>query len=233
MSQEVAMAPCRFCAPCAWSQCQGRPPQDQTLPQTWTVVRVVAVLQRRQRHHGLEGRARRIGGGQRLVEQRLVVVAAPAPGTPRPVRPRTKRLASKLGRREHAQDVAVAAVHHHRRAALRRRTPPCARFWMSASRVSTISLPGIALMSPAGSWRTTRPLASTSTFWAPGLPRRSQVEGLLDALLADAEAGVEQDRVGVGAGRRQVGLVDLGHVADHVGEGAADRDRPAPRPCRR
>ena len=38
------------------------------------LIWVEAVFQRRQRHHGLEGRAGRIGARQRLVEQRLALI---------------------------------------------------------------------------------------------------------------------------------------------------------------
>ena len=77
----------------------------------------IAVLQRGQRHHGLEGRARRIGGGQRLVEQRLVVVVGQRLVLGRG-QARDELVGVEAGRREHAQDVAGAAVHHHRRAAV-------------------------------------------------------------------------------------------------------------------
>ena len=106
-----------------------------------------------------------------------------------------------------------------------------ARFWMSASSVSTICWPGIALISPAGSAETSWPLASTSTFCAPGLPRSVQVEGLLDTL--PCQSGNRGSR-GSGSALGPVGvkssLVDLAPHSRSRGRRPRRRDRPRTSP---
>ena len=60
-------------------------------------------------------------------------------------------------------------------------------------------LAGDGRMSPAGSSRTTRPRDVDLDLLAARLAAQLQVQRLLDPLLADPEARVEQQRVGVGA----------------------------------
>ena len=184
------------------------------------------MLQRGQGDHGLERRARRIGGGQRLVEQRLVVVVGQRPvlGAGQAL---DEAVGVEAGRRKQAQDVAGAAVHHHRRAAVLAEHLQRAVLDVGVQRQRSVLArrrrdvaAGVLAHHPAlGS----RPRPSGRPACRAG--RRSQ--RLLDPLLADAEARIEQHRVGVRARPWSTSVVrDLGDVADHMGEGAAERIDP-------
>ncbi len=181
--------------------------------------RIVTLLQRGEGDHGLEGRAGRIVGRERLVEQRLAVVFRQRLIF-RPGQPLDEGVGVEAGRRGQAQDVAGAAIHHHRRAAL------LAEHLQRP--VLDIGVEGQADRRAGGrrdiAVRILPDHAALDVHLhlaRPGLAAQIEVVGFLDPLLADAEAGIEHDRIGVGAGLADVLGVDLGHIADHVGEGAA------------
>jgi hypothetical protein len=73
-----------------------------------------------------------------------------------------------------------------------------ARFWISASNVSLMTLPAVWVgcrprprAGPHGRWRRPRPSRRR-------LAAQIEIEGFLHALAADAEAGVQQDGIAVG-----------------------------------
>ena len=221
------MASCMFCDPCppCFQQCQVRPPKHQPPVQTTPGVRDRRRLEGRQRDRRLEGRARRIGAGQRLVQQRLALVAGQRAifGAGQAA---DELVGVEAGRRRHAQQVAVAAVHHHDRAAL------VAHHLQGA--VLDVERRGSAGF-PCRGWRgcrprdpraPARPLASTSTFSAPGLPRRSRSKAFSTPCLPIRKPGWSMIGSGLRPGGVDVLPVHLGHVADDVGEGAAMRIDP-------
>ena len=182
-------------------------------------VRIDAGFQRRQRHHGLEGRAGWIGGGQRLVEQRLAFVLSQR-CVLRPGQAANETIGVEAGAGEQAQDVAVAAVHHHRGAGLVAEHLHGAVLDVGVQRQHDL-LAGDRL-DVAG--RVGGDLVATGVdldLLGARLAAQGQVEGLFNALPADPKTRIQEDRIGVGAGGRQVRAVDLGHIADHVGEGPA------------
>ncbi len=145
------MASCRFCEP--WppfsQHRQVRPPKYQLPPQLTRTLGIDPGGQGGQADGRLEGRARRIGAGHRLVQQRLALVVGQRAGTPAPTGPCTKRLASKLGPRPwHSRSPLRQSITTM--APLSSPITSRARFWMSASRVRRTSLPGVAGCRPRG-----------------------------------------------------------------------------------
>ena len=127
-------------------------------------------LQPGQRHRHLEGRARRIKAGGRLVDQRRAPVLRPL----RPLRLRDagveqRRIEGRVG--GHRQHLAVAAVQHHGAGALVAE-PASTACCSAASMVRPTSSP--CMPSCRSSSRITRPSALTSSCTAPARPRRSR-----------------------------------------------------------
>ena len=179
--------------------------------------RIDAVLQRGHGDHGLEGRAGRIGGAERLVEQRLAVVGGQG-AVVRTGHALDELVGVEARRREQAEDVPVAHVHHHRGAAVvaEHLQPPVLDIGVEgeldrgAGRRRQVAA-GVAAHHPA--------LDVDLHLSRAGRAAQGKIESLLHPALADAEARIEQDGLGVGAGLGDVLGADLGDVADHVGEG--------------
>ena len=178
-----------------------------------------AGFQCRQRHHRLEGRPRRIGGGQRLVEQGLPFILRKGPIF-RASQAANEPVGIEAWSRKHAEDVAVAAIHHHRRAAVgaEHLHGPVLDIGvegehdlLAGDRLDVAGRVGGDLVA----------VGVHLDLLRPRLAAEVQVESFLNALPADPKAGIQQDRVGVGAGQGQVCLVDFRHIADDVGERAA------------
>ena len=182
--------------------------------------RIDTILQRRQRHHGLEGRSRRIGRAQGLVEQRLAVVGGERTivGTRHPLH---ELVGVEARRREQAEHVAVADVHHHRRAAIVAEDFEAAILDVGVERQLDRGA-GLSEQVAAGV-----PAHHTALDVDLDLPRprhaaQGQIERLFDAPLADPKAGIKQDRLGVGSGFGDVFRADLRDVADDMREGGGE-----------
>ena len=187
-------------------------------------VGIDAGFQQGQGRGRLEGRARREGAVQRLVQQRLAfIVGQRAIGLGR--HPADEQVRIERRRRDHAQNVAVAHVHddtgarliakHLQRAVLdvgvQRQDDFLARHgWPRAANILGDDTTARIDLDPI----------------AARLAAQRRIQSLFDALAADAEAGVEQQGgrlLALVADRLDVPIRHLGHIADDVGERSAER----------
>jgi hypothetical protein len=174
--------------------------------------------------HRLEGGARRVGAAQRLIQQGSPLVIGQGL-----IIDRSKAAHELVGvearGRGHAQDVPRAAIDHHRGPALFAENLQGAVLDVSikgeldlfAGRRRNIAGDVLAHLAAIG---------VHLHLLGAGLAPQVQVESLLHPLAADAEPRMQQYGVGVGAFRGDVFLIDLGHIADDVGECAAVRVDP-------
>ena len=173
---------------------------------------------------GLEGRARRIGGGQRLVEQGLVVILGKG-AVLRPAETADEAIGVEAGRRDQGQDIARPAIHQYRRTAFLAERLQAAELEVHVETELDL-FPG-ERRNVATRCQAYLPAAGINLdLLRARAASQRQVEGLLQPLAADPEPRMQHHGLGVGAGLGDVLLVHLGHIADHVGEGAAMRIDP-------
>ncbi len=185
---------------------------------------VQPALHRRQPDDRLERRPRREGAAQRLVGQRsTLIVGQGAIDLGRDAR--HEQVGIERGRRHHGQDIAVANVHdddaarllaeHLQRALLdvvvqrKHHLGPLNRWTRS----------GDVLGHDAAARIDLDPLAAFDA-------AQILIQRLFNALSADTETGVEQDGrrlFALVADRLHVAVRHLGHIAHHMGVGAAVR----------
>ena len=187
-------------------------------------LRIDAGFQQSQRRGRLEGRSRREGAVQRLVQQRLALIvgqrAIGLGGHPADEQVRIERR-----RRDHAQNVAVAHVHDDAGARLVAKHFQRPVLNIGVQRQDDFLArhggprPADVLGDDAASCIDLDPIAAR-------LSAQRRIQSLFHALAADAEAGIEQQ------GRRLLALVPdrldvpirhLGHIADDVSERSAER----------
>ena len=187
-------------------------------------IGVPAALHRRQAHDRLERRTGRESAAQRLVEQRTPLIIGQ-----RPIDLRRHARHEQVGvegrRRHHGQDVAVAHIHDHAAAGLLAEDFQRAVLDVVVQGQHDLGAlnGGLGAGDVLGDHATARihldPLAAR-------FAAQVGVQRLLDALTTNAEARVEQDGrrlLALVADRLDVAVRDLGHIADHMGVGAAER----------
>ncbi|MND86098.1 hypothetical protein D3C80_780500 [compost metagenome] len=185
-------------------------------------LRIDAGGQEGQGRRHLKGRAGRESAVDRLVQQRLaLIIGQRAIDFGRHAR--DEQIGIERRRRHHGQDVAVAHVHDHTAAGLLAEDLQRALLDVVVQRQHDLR----PLHRRARSGDVLGHDAAASVHLdavAASDAAQIQIKRLFNALTADAEAGVEQDRRRVLApiaDGLDVAIRHLGHIADHMGVGAA------------